>query len=182
MDEDIVQICNKLRILNWFPRLNNISFWLLPPSLILLLVGSLAESGAGTGWVRDLIIKDFECKDSILILSGCNIILWNNKSNLSSCALSRKFLSKQERDMINLTFFQKSMIVGILLSDGNIEKRKGWNPRIRIEHSFKNFNYIWFVFNELSTLINIKLFFTSIRNLNTQVSQQCLDTSSEGSV
>ena len=56
--------------------------------------------------------------------------------------------------MINLTFFQKSMIVGILLSDGNIEKRKGWNPRIRIEHSFKNFNYIWFVFNELSTLIN----------------------------
>ena len=50
MDEDIVQICNKLRILNWFPRLNNISFWLLPPSLILLLVGSLAESGAGTGW------------------------------------------------------------------------------------------------------------------------------------
>ena len=46
------------------------------------------------------------------------------------------------------------MIVGILLSDGNIEKRKGWNPRIRIEHSFKNFNYIWFVFNELSTLIN----------------------------
>ena len=31
-----------------FPRLNNISFWLLPPSLILLLVGSLAESGAGT--------------------------------------------------------------------------------------------------------------------------------------
>ena len=86
MDEDIVQICNKLRILNWFPRLNNISFWLLPPSLILLLVGSLAKSGAGTGWVRDLIIKDFECKDSILILSGCNIILWNNKSNLSSCA------------------------------------------------------------------------------------------------
>ena len=29
-----------------FPRLNNISFWLLPPSLILLVVGSLAESGA----------------------------------------------------------------------------------------------------------------------------------------
>ncbi len=33
-----------------FPRLNNISFWLLVPALTLLLVGSLAESGAGTGW------------------------------------------------------------------------------------------------------------------------------------
>jgi len=33
-----------------FPRLNNISFWLLPPSLILLLLSSLAEGGAGTGW------------------------------------------------------------------------------------------------------------------------------------
>lgn len=31
-----------------FPRLNNISFWLLPPSLILLLLSSLAETGAGT--------------------------------------------------------------------------------------------------------------------------------------
>ena len=43
-----------------FPRLNNVSFWLLPPSLILLLVSALVESGAGTGWVRNLIIEDFE--------------------------------------------------------------------------------------------------------------------------
>ena len=33
-----------------FPRLNNVSFWLLPPSLILLLLSSLVENGAGTGW------------------------------------------------------------------------------------------------------------------------------------
>ena len=33
-----------------FPRLNNISFWLLPPSLLLLLLSSLLENGAGTGW------------------------------------------------------------------------------------------------------------------------------------
>ena len=33
-----------------FPRLNNISFWLLPPSLILLILSTLVESGAGTGW------------------------------------------------------------------------------------------------------------------------------------
>lgn len=56
--------------------------------------------------------------------------------------------------MIKLTFYQKSMIVGILLSDGFIEKRKGWNARIRIEHSIKNFEYIWYVFNLLSLLVN----------------------------
>ena len=33
-----------------FPRLNNLSFWLLPSSLLLLLLSSLVEVGAGTGW------------------------------------------------------------------------------------------------------------------------------------
>lgn len=33
-----------------FPRLNNISFWLLIPSILLLIVSSLVEFGAGTGW------------------------------------------------------------------------------------------------------------------------------------
>jgi cytochrome c oxidase subunit 1 len=33
-----------------FPRLNNLSFWLLPPALRLLLLSSLTEGGAGTGW------------------------------------------------------------------------------------------------------------------------------------
>lgn len=33
-----------------FPRLNNISFWLLPPSVLLLVLGTLTDIGAGTGW------------------------------------------------------------------------------------------------------------------------------------
>jgi len=33
-----------------FPRMNNISFWLLPPSLFLIILSTLVESGAGTGW------------------------------------------------------------------------------------------------------------------------------------
>lgn len=33
-----------------FPRMNNISFWLLVPSFILLLLSSLVDGGAGTGW------------------------------------------------------------------------------------------------------------------------------------
>lgn len=33
-----------------FPRLNNFSFWLNPPALALLLLSTLVEQGAGTGW------------------------------------------------------------------------------------------------------------------------------------
>ena len=100
--------------------------------------------------MRDLIIEDFECKYSILVLSSCNITVWDNKFT----RFSKKILSKEERNMINLTYFQKSMIVGILLSDGHIEKNNGWNARIRIEHSIKNIEYIWYVYNQLSVLVN----------------------------
>ncbi len=33
-----------------FPRMNNVSFWLLVPSFSLLLLSSLVDGGAGTGW------------------------------------------------------------------------------------------------------------------------------------
>jgi len=33
-----------------FPRLNNLSFWLLIPSFILLVLSTIVEVGAGTGW------------------------------------------------------------------------------------------------------------------------------------
>jgi cytochrome c oxidase subunit I len=33
-----------------FPRMNNISFWLMPPALLLLLLSSVIDEGAGTGW------------------------------------------------------------------------------------------------------------------------------------
>ena len=33
-----------------FPRMNNVSFWLLVPSFLLLLLSSLVDGGAGTGW------------------------------------------------------------------------------------------------------------------------------------
>ena len=164
-----------------FPRLNNISFWLLPPSLILLLSSSFVESGAGTGWVRHLIIKNFECKYSTLVLSFneeiknkiinikenlnvlpnfiCNsneqqlsLIVWDQKGNKS--VYIGKFLSKLDRNIINLTKYNKSILIGVSLSDGNIEKRLGWNPRLRFEQSIKNFEYIWFLFSQLSILIN----------------------------
>ena len=33
-----------------FPRLNNFRFWLLPPAVVCLLISSIVERGAGTGW------------------------------------------------------------------------------------------------------------------------------------
>ena len=33
-----------------FPRMNNISFWLLVPSLTLMILSSMIDGGAGTGW------------------------------------------------------------------------------------------------------------------------------------
>jgi len=33
-----------------FPRLNNISFWLILPSITLIIISSIVEGGAGTGW------------------------------------------------------------------------------------------------------------------------------------
>jgi cytochrome c oxidase subunit 1 len=33
-----------------FPRMNNISFWLLPPAFILLVLSTIVDVGAGTGW------------------------------------------------------------------------------------------------------------------------------------
>jgi TRAP-type mannitol/chloroaromatic compound transport system permease small subunit len=166
-----------------FPRLNNISFWLLPPSLILLLSSSFVESGAGTGWVRHLIIKNFECKYSTLVFSynkkviknqikinkgninlsknsvsnlnnkSKKLIVWDSQENTSS--YSKKYLSKTDRNLINITKYNRSILIGIMLSDGSLEKNEGWNPRIRFEQSIRNIKYIWYLFNQLSLLINV---------------------------
>lgn len=147
-----------------FPRLNNVSFWLLPPSLILLLLSSLVENGAGTGWVRDLIFEDFEYKYSILVLSNKNkgqnlsLVPWENNFFTPRFNKPLRGLSKKERDLIKLTSFLKSMLIGILLSDGSIEKKGKENPRISIQHSFKSFEYSpahsegGYIFHKMSVL------------------------------
>jgi len=136
--------------------------------------------------VRHLIIKNFECKYSTLVLSCNNIktfnqitgfrsnsilnfinesplekkllkdiknvVLWDKPENTSFYL--RKFLFKVDRNKINITTFNKSIIIGVMLSDGYLEKRKGWNPRIRIEQSIKYIEYIWYLFNQLAVLVN----------------------------
>ena len=161
---------------------------MLPPSLILLLSSSFVESGAGTGWVRHLIIKNFECKYSTSVLSYkkkqikkqikneikvnkkslnlslspfpifnsnkiiTDLIIWDRPENTSFYTV--KFLSPLERNIINITKFKRSILIGVMLSDGYMEKNKGWNPRIKIEQSMKYFQYVWYLFNQLAILGN----------------------------
>lgn len=145
-----------------------LSIQLLPPSLLLLLLSALVENGSGTGWVRHLIIKNFECKYSTLVFSNnkkllnlnlnkkykkteCkSLIIWNNQNNISK--YNKKFISQEERDNINLTNFNKSVLIGCLLSDASIEKNNKWNPRIRFEQSIKYLEYIIYLYNQLSIL------------------------------
>jgi len=110
--------------------------------------------------VRYLIIKDLECKYSTKVLSYENKNNKNNKNNNNKIILwetdkdfslnNKKMLKKNERNMIQISNFNKSIIIGLILSEGHIEKRKNWNARIQIEQSIKNFEYLWYVFNKFN--------------------------------
>jgi len=115
---------------------------------------------AGTGWVRYLIIKNLECKYSTKVLSNKNenknkddnnkLILWETNNDYS--LNKNKSFTKFERNRIQVSKFNESIIIGLILSDGSIEKRKNWNPRISMEQSMKNFEYLWYMFKKLNIL------------------------------
>jgi heme/copper-type cytochrome/quinol oxidase subunit 1 len=70
-----------------FPRLNNISFWLNPPALGILLLSTLVDQGAGTGWTAypplsiqqgasvDLAILSLHLNGLSSILGSINILV-----------------------------------------------------------------------------------------------------------
>jgi TRAP-type mannitol/chloroaromatic compound transport system permease small subunit len=132
--------------------------------------------------VRHLIVKNFECKYSTLVFSynkkviknqikinkeninlskysvsnlnkdSKKLIVWDSSNNTSS--YSKKYLSNIDRNAINITKYNRSILIGIMLSDGSMEKNEGWNPRIRFEQSIRNIEYIWYLFHQLSLLVN----------------------------
>lgn len=63
---------------------------------------------------------------------------------------SKSIISKVQRNYINLTSRIRSILIGMILSDGWIQVRKGWNPRIGIKQSMINFDYFWTLFKEIS--------------------------------
>lgn len=80
------------------------------------------------------------------------LTLWDKELGVTSMFQNSK-LTKQERDLIKLTPRIRSILIGIILSDGWLRKRIGWNPRIGFKQSFPgNFEYFWHVFNEISVL------------------------------
>jgi hypothetical protein len=87
----------------------------------------------------------FEIKNKSL-----SVIPFNNKRLWLS--INKGILTKLDRNMIQVTLFQRSIIVGIILSDGWVQRRRGWNPRIGFKQSIKNFEFFWDVFTQLSTL------------------------------
>lgn len=86
------------------------------------------------------------------------LIIWNNEEN-SNFRLQKGILTKKIRDNINITSYHKSMMVGILLSDGHIQKQKHWNPRLSLHQSFKNSEYLLSVFNVFSVYCSSYPFF-----------------------
>jgi len=79
------------------------------------------------------------------------ITLWEKPLGFSSRFQEVK-LTNIQRNSIQLTSQVKSILIGVLLSDGWIQKRIHWNPRIGLKQSIINFKYLWYVYNELSYL------------------------------
>lgn len=98
--------------------------------------------------------KFFPVKEKFYILDNREkskeLIKWgNNKLFLN---IQKGVLTKLRRNVLNYNLYQRSVIIGIILSDGWIQKREGWNPRIGFKQSIKNFEFFWDVFNQLSNL------------------------------
>lgn len=79
------------------------------------------------------------------------ITLWEKPLGFSSRFQDVK-LTNIQRNSIKLTSRSKSIIIGVLLSDGWIQKRIHWNPRIGLKQSIINFSYLWYVYSELCYL------------------------------
>jgi hypothetical protein len=72
-------------------------------------------------------------------------------TNLTYQVGTGKF-TKQVSDMIALPSYHKSVIIGLLLSDGwlTIPVKNRKNARLGFKQSVSRATYLWFVFNRLS--------------------------------
>lgn len=87
------------------------------------------------------------------------IVVWG--SNLGSTVGTGR-LTKIVKNMIILPLYQKSVIIGILLSDGHLASTKPHeNPRLEFKQSSKNSAYVWFVFSILCHYCNVYPYFIS---------------------
>ena len=65
---------------------------------------------------------------------------------------SKQKLRNIDKILIQLTPRVRSIIIGLILSDGWLQKRGHWNPRLGFKQSIVNFPYFWHIYNELAYL------------------------------
>jgi hypothetical protein len=88
------------------------------------------------------------------------LTIWNKPLGFSSMFAKQK-LTNLDKVVFQLTPRVRSIIIGLLLSDGWLQKRGHWNPRMGLKQSIKNFPYIWSIYNELAYLRSGPLMFGS---------------------
>ena len=66
--------------------------------------------------------------------------------------LVKGILTKIQRNQISPTTEEKSILIGMLLSDAWLQKRNQWNPRVGFKQSFRNIAYFFSVYTRLSIL------------------------------
>lgn len=79
------------------------------------------------------------------------LTLYNNSLGISSLVKKSK-LTNVERKWLCLTPKLESILIGLLLSDGWLQKRAQWNPRFGLKQSLKNFPFLWSCFEEFAYL------------------------------
>lgn len=94
------------------------------------------------------LYKNFSIKGANPNLS---LTIWNKPLGFSSM-IRKSRISSQVRNMLKLTARARSIIIGLIISDGWMDKRGHWNPRFGFKQSIKNFPYIWHLYNELAYL------------------------------
>ena len=84
-----------------------------------------------------------------------DIVVWNNPYTIGTLIGYR--VSTFIRAFTGLPSYHLSVLVGIILGDGHINKYSHTSPsaRIMFSQSFKNFPYLWFVWTILSPLCSL---------------------------
>lgn len=123
---------------------------------------NINNNNINTSSVYPIIKKDINNK----LIIWDKWLLYNNHKDRYKLSYEYDYLylnimkgikTKYFRDSIKLTHKQKSILVGILLSDGWIKRKKlHWNSSIYIKQPIKNIEYIWFIYYQLSQLCSKK--------------------------
>nr|YP_010608757.1 hypothetical protein PNX16_mgp014 [Drechslerella dactyloides]WAN89837.1 hypothetical protein [Drechslerella dactyloides] len=96
---------------------------------------------------------DHIVKKALQMSNSTSLVVWG--INLTSSEGNGR-ISKQESNMVKLPYYQKNVIIGLLLSDGWLtfgNKRSNY-ARLGFKQSLAHSAYVWFVFNILSHYCN----------------------------